>query len=108
MISLYASSFQYPNNLSEFESALRAQKAKWLKKVDANATAPLELVNLKDYKSVLIKLSFKSPQGLFTEWTHFEECPNKKAVVLKALIPSPHQADFKSYQKNFEQRLCPI
>ncbi len=106
MISLYASSFHYPDNLSDFEAGIRAQKDKWLKKVDAKSTSPLQVVPLPNYKSVLVKFNFKSPQGDFSEWSHFEVCQNKKAVVLKALIPTAHQEEFEVYEKVFATGLC--
>ncbi len=106
IVSLYASSFHYPNNLSEFEAEIRAQKDKWLKKVDATSTAPLEILPLPNYKTILVRYSFKSPQGEFSEWSHFEACQNKKAVVLKALIPSAHLKEFQNFWPTFESGLC--
>lgn len=106
MVSLYASSFHYPDNLSEFEAGIRAQKDKWLKKIGAKSTSPLQVQPFPHYKSILINFDFKSPQGSFSEWSHFEVCQNKKAVVLKALIPMTHQEEFKTYAQIFEAGLC--
>jgi len=87
IISVYSSPFEFPKDLSVFESSYKMKKKEWVSEVDAKENGAPKFEYLKESRTVLISYFFEVNKISYIEEVSFQECDKDSGMGLKILRP---------------------